>query len=199
MKKVLLIFVFLLAISITNVFSFAETKTIIATGGFDVPNIWSFERYSDENVLYLTEVPFNITEERIRKQSTHVMADGREYDDGKNDIGMLCRTNLNVTWYLKIHTTPSNSPLITLANIQYYLGQPWNRTLNKPADGEVVGGAAWHSIPTSSTAIYKAGSTDLSNMPYGTLCLFSFAINPSKLKPTEIYNCTIHYTLTATP
>ncbi len=199
MKKVLLIFVFLLAITVANICSFAETKTVIAQGSLDVSNIWSFEYYIDDNVLYTTDIPFNITEERIRTQGTHVMADGREYYDGKNDVGILCRTNLNVMWHLKIHATPSDTPLVTLGNIQYYLGQPWNRTLNMPADGEVVGGAAWYSIPTSSTVIYKAGSTDLSNLPYGTLCLFSFAINPGKLSPTEAYNCTIHYTLTTTP
>lgn len=192
MKKVLLIFIFLLAITVANICSFAETKTIIAQGSLDVPNIWSFQYYFDDNVLYSTEVPFT----NMDPTSSHVMADGREYYDGKNDVGILCRTNLNVMWHLKIHATPSDTPLVTLGNIQYYLGQPWNRTLERPADGEVIGGAAWHSIPTSSTAIYKAGSTDLSNLPYGTLCLFSFAINPGKLSPTEVYNCTIHYTLT---
>ena len=193
MKKAALILIFLLAVSIAGVFSFAETDTIIASGSFEVPNIWSLEFYTDQNVLYTTSVPFT----RMDPTDNWVESDGREASSGKSDIGLLCRTNLGDTWHMKIQG--SVSPLITVGKLKYGLWQPWNRTMNQPSDGTITVGEGWHDMPTASTAVYTAGHYDESNLPYGTLCMFSFAIDPGRLDPTQTYNCTIQFTLTTTP
>lgn len=196
MKRILLTALFLLAINVGGISAFAETQTIWATGSFDVSDIFSLEFYTEPNkVLYSTAVPFT----DMLPTTTHALADYRVPYDGKSDVGLVCRTNFGASWYLKIHASPPDSPLITIGNIKYYLGQPWNRTLSKLADGEITGGAAWHNIPPSSSVIYTAGPTDLINTPWGTLCTFSFAIDPSRLTPDQIYNCAIQFTFTTSP
>ena len=193
MNKALLIFIFLLSVNIVGVCSFADTDTVIANGGFNVPNIWSLEFYTDQNVLYTTNVPFT----RMDPTDSWVESDGREASSGKSDIGLLCRTNLATPWYMKIQG--SAGQLITLGKLKYGLWQPWNRTLGQPSDGTIAGGAGWHDMPTASTAVYTAGSYDENNLPLGTLCMFSFAIDPGRLDPTEIYNSIIQFTLTTVP
>ncbi len=193
MKKVLLIFIFLLAISITNVFLFAETKTIIASGGFDVSNTWSLEfPTDDQNILYTTMVPFT----GMDPTDNWVESDGREASPGKSDVGLVCTTNRNTTWYMKIKG--SQDPLISVGKLKYDLWQPWNRTMNQPSDGEITGGTGWHDMPTSATMVYTSGPLESINTPDGTLCMFSFAIDPGRLDPTQTYNCTIQFTLTTT-
>ena len=119
MKKTLLIFTFILALSTKAVLSFADTNIVIAGGDFDVPDIWSLEFYTDENVLYTTSVPFT----RVDPRDSWVESDGREANPGKSDIGLLCRTNLDTTWYMKMQG--SEGELITLGKLKYGLWQPY--------------------------------------------------------------------------
>ena len=194
MKRILLTAVFLLAITAGGISSFAETRTVWATGSFDVPNVWSLESYTDPKVLYTTEVPFT----NMDPTSTWVESDGRMQDSGKMDIGLLCRTNLGETWYMKIQG--SAGALVSIAGLKYGMWQPWDRTLNQPSDGEIAGGAGWHDMPTSPTIIYTAGINDENNTPFGTQCAFNFVIsNAGKLDPSQVYNCAIQFTFTTTP
>jgi hypothetical protein len=202
MKRLLIIFIFLFSVNVFNISSSAETKTVMAAGTFEVSNTFALEFYDNEpgKYLYTTGVPFlNIAD----PSQTFVQADGRVPYDGKNDVGLLCRTNLGEIWYLKIQASPAASPLITVANIKHYLGQPWNRSYGPgewdgaPADGTLTTDPPeWVNISSTPTTIYTAGPNDFDNLPGGTLCSFSFAINPSMLDPGQPHYCTIGYTLT---
>ena len=194
MKKIFLITILLLAIIFLNPASFAETKTIIASGSFSAINIWGIEFYLDSKILYTTMIPFTqITD----PSKTWAESDGRTLNSAKSDIGLLCRTNLGGPWYMKIEGAASE--LISVGQLKYGLWQPWNRTRNEFSDGEITGGADWHDMPTSAAVIYTAGPLELINTPYGTLLTFSFAINPSNLRPLQTYNCAIQYTMAASP
>jgi len=195
MKKII---VFVTAIGIMLVasqLSHGETKMVTASGSATADIIFSLEFYQDANVFFTTSIPFT----SMDALSTHVMADGRQSGDGKNDTGLLCRTNTGQTWYFKVGATftPSN-----LQNkLKYYFGRPWNRSYNPPwggasADGTLVTNPPeWVNLPAATSAVYIAGPHDLSNLPGGTLCLFSFAIDASALDATVVYNSTITYTL----
>jgi len=181
----------LLFFSTYNVYP--ETVTVQATGIFAVSEIFGIEFYTDSNVLYSNNVPFT----NMDALETFVYPDGRSSGDGKSDNGIVCKSNVGSTWYLKLHGEPT-APF-TLAKIYYYLSQPWNRTEGATADGQLAQGSAWYNLPSSSTVVYTAGTLDKMNTPDGTLCMFSFAINPSGLKSGTTYSCTVIYTLTVTP
>ena len=187
-------FVVLLLVSLMAAPSFAETVMVLANGAFDVPDIFTLEFYDREpnKYLYTTAVPFT----NMDPTQTWVMADQRKANDGKNDLGLLCKSNLGEIWYLKIHGSPNN---FFLGKIKYGLWRPWNMKLGQPADGILNEG--WQALPATASTVYTAGPGDLSNLgaewwQQGTLCGFSFSIDPSKLDPTRIHQCTVQFTLT---
>ena len=192
------IFVFLLVVSLWCASSFAETAMVMATGTFQVSDIFTMEFYDREPDKYLyttTNIPFGTMDPR----KTFVQAEGRQSNDGKNDLGLLCKTNLGEVWYLKIQGSPDD---FFLSKIKYGFWRPWNMKLGQPADGTLSEG--WHPLPSDFTTVYTAGTNDLSNLgeqwwQEGTLCGFSFAIDPSRLDPTQIYHSTIQFTMAATP
>lgn len=194
-KKTSVIACLTIIVSLSFLSESGHSQPIILNGGgeFDVGDTFSLEFYNDANVLYNTSIPFTNMDPTL----TWVQADGRSGGDGKSDVGLVCISNMGTTWYLKIHAQPT-APF-TLSQIYYYLGQPWNRTLSQTADGQLAQPANWYNLPGSSTVLYTAGPSDLTNTPSGTLCMFSFAINPSKLAAFQTYNCTITYTLTMVP
>lgn len=192
MKKILIfIFSLVVIVSLGKISSFAETATVIASGALEVPNIVTMELYTEgaSKYLYTTNVPFT----NMDPTKTRVMADGRAEGDNKNDLGLLCKTNLEEVWYLKIQGSPND---FFLSKIKYGFWRPWNMKLNQPADGTLSEG--WHPLPGDVTTIYTAGNNDLNNIQ-GTLCGFSFVIDPSRLDSTQTYHCTVQFTMTTTP
>lgn len=192
MKTIPAIFIVLVNLCIGTL-GFADTTTTQGTGTFDVQQVFSLAFYTDANVLYSSNIPFT----SMDSTKTWVYADNRRESDGKSDTALTCLSNLGVTWYLKI--SAQANPPFTLDKIFYYFGQPWNRTTSSTADGSLARPASWYNLPASSTVIYIAGNNDKINTPYGTLCSFSFAVNPSKLAANTLYTCTITYTLTTSP
>ncbi len=193
MKKIL-IFIFLLAVSLRSAPSFAETVTVMAGGALEVSEIFSIEFYTQEpnKYLYTTNIPFT----DMDPTKALVMADGRAEGDNKNDVGLLCKTNLGEEWYLKIQGSPND---FFLSKIKYGFWRPWNMKLGQPADGILSEG--WHPLPAEVTTIYTAGNNDLNNLgnevwQQGTLCGFSFAIDPNGLSPKQNYHCTVQFTMT---
>ncbi len=196
MKRIL-IFTFLLVAGLWPASSFADTAMVMANGTFDVPDIFTLEFYDREpdKYLYTTNIPFT----NMDPTKTWVAADERAANDQKNDLGLLCKSNLGEVWYLKIQGSPND---FFLSKIKYGLWRPWNMKLGQPADGTLNEG--WYPLPPSSTGVYTAGVGDLSNLgeewwQQGTLCGFSLAIDPSRLDPTQIYHTTIQFTMTTTP
>src|SRR3989338_3541759 len=147
----------------------AETITQVATMQAAVPNIFSIEFYTDSNVLNGTE---GFTFTNIDPTKSFVYPDGRSEGDGKADTGILCKTNMNQTWYLKMNASTTST--FDLANFKYYLSQPWDRNRAAQADGQLANSPDWYSAPTSSTTVYTAGNFDKVNLPFGTLATFSF-------------------------
>jgi len=127
---------------------------------------------------------------------TFCYSDGRSSGDGKSDSGVVCKTNMNVPWYLKMSATTASS--FNIANFKYYMGQPWNRTRSASADGTLAKTPNWYSSPTSPTTMYSSGLYDNNNLPDGTLATFSFAINPAGLISSINYVIDITYTLSST-
>ncbi|MFC1631342.1 hypothetical protein ACFL1I_00095 [Candidatus Omnitrophota bacterium] len=192
MKKNLII-LFLLWVSLAPRVCFAETVSVTASSAFSVAEVFTLEFYDREpgKYLYSTEIPFT----NMDPSKTWVLADGRREGDGKNDLGLLCSTNLGETWYLKIHGSPNN---VFLSKIQYGLWRPWNLNAGAAANGNLNEG--WIPLPAAAVTVYSAGSNDLNNLgpeaQQGTLCGFSFAVDPSRLDPKTVHRCTIQFTLT---
>ncbi|MBI5144378.1 MAG: hypothetical protein HZA30_04860 [Candidatus Omnitrophica bacterium] len=173
----------------------ADTVTTTATMQAAVSDVFSMDFYTDAKVLYTTNIPFT----NIDPTKSMCYADGRQEYDGKADTGVVCRSNLNTTWYLKMSATAVSSPPFPMANFKYYMGQPWNRTLNVSADGTLSNAPDWYPAPTSPVVMYTAGTNDKSNLPYGTLATLSFSVNPEGLTSGYTYTISINYTLTVTP
>lgn len=171
--------------------SFADTATQVGTMEVGVNSWFLIEFYTNEpaKYLYTTNVPFHITD----PTSSLCYADGRAAYDGKNDVGVVCSSNIGTTWYLKISAAATSSPAFPLANLKFYLGQPWNRDWGEPADGALAY-TGWTAIPASPAAVYTSGLNDTVNAPLGTLCGFSFAINPDGLYGGQTYSVEITYT-----
>lgn len=172
----------------------AETVTVIAGGALDVPEIFTIEFYTQEpnKYLYTTNIPFT----DMDPTKTWVVADGRAEGDGKNDLGLLCKTNFGQEWYLKIKGSPND---FFLSKVKYGFWRPWNMKLGQPANGTLSEG--WYPLPAVVTTIYTAGNNDLNNLgneawQQGTLCGFSFAIDPSRLDPKQTYQCAVQFTMT---
>ncbi|NQU95613.1 MAG: hypothetical protein HQ549_05230 [Candidatus Omnitrophica bacterium] len=197
MKKIFLITTLLLTVtaaSFVGQSSFAETRTVIAAGSFDVSNIFMMEFYTGEpsKYLYTTQVSFT----NMDPTKTWVQADNRSQGDGNNDIGLLCKSNLGETWYLKIQGSPGG---FFLEQVKYGFWRPWNMRYGQSSNGALIEG--WQPLPTSPARIFTAGANDLNNMgaetwQQGTLCGFSFAINPSQLDANNNYACQIQFTMT---
>ena len=196
MKKIIVSIAVLSIILAASPLLHGETKMVTAGGSATAEVIFSLEFYQDANVLYTTSIPFT----NMDATSTHVMADGRQSGDGKNDTGLLCRTNTGKTWYFKVGG--NYKPPLPAGKVKYYFGRPWNRSFNPPWGGASADGMLqtdppqWVNLPAATNAIYIAGPHDLSNLPGGTLCMFSFAMDPTGLDATIAYTCTITYTLT---
>ncbi len=172
----------------------AETVTQTATMETTVTSIFSIEFYQDANVLYTTNIPFT----NIDPAKSLCYADGRSDGDGKSDTGVLCSSNLDVTWYLKMDASTS-TPSFPMANFKYYLGQPWDRNTNSPADGTLAQPPNWYSVPTAATVIYTAGNLDKNNSAYGTLATLSYAVTPQNLYSGVSYIINITFTLATSP
>ena len=172
----------------------ADIATVTATMQAAVSDVFSIEFYTDANVLYSTNIPFT----NIDPTKSLCYADSRREYDGKSDTGVVCKSNLNVTWYLKMGATTS-TPTFPMANFKYYMGQPWNRNTGQQADGTLAQTPNWYSIPTAPTVVYTSGDLDKSNLPYGALATLSFAIDPRNLYSGVSYIINISYTLATAP
>ncbi len=170
--------------------SFGAEATLTSTLSASLQSVFSGEFYTDENVVYSDAVPFS----EIDPTKTMVYPDGRTEDDGKSDTAIICRSNMGVVWYLKLHLTP-NAPL-TAEKVKYYISQPWNRNTGDRADGSLGNAEDWIPFNITPTTVYSAGATDQSNLPFGTLVTFSFSLLPQGLEYGQVYTASISYTLT---
>ncbi len=173
----------------------AASTSQIATMGATVNNIFSLEFYKDANVLHGEE---GVTFTNIDLTKTFIYPDGRSSGDGKSDTGVVCKSNMNTTWYLKMNASTASN--FNLVNFKYYIGQPWNRNTGVQADGQLARSPAWYSIPTNTTTAYTCGTGDRNNTPFGTLTTLSFVIDSTAgLVVGGAYDINISYTLSATP
>ena len=172
--------------------SSAETITQIAIMDAGAISFFSIEFYKDDKVLHGSE---GITFTNLDTTQSWCLPDGRASGDGKSDTGVICRTNMNLLWYLKLSASTASSGF-NLANFKYYIGQPWNRKLGTSADGSLAKSPGWYSIPGAPTTVYTAGTQDKNNYEPGTLATFSYAIYPEGMTGGSTYVINITYTLT---
>ncbi|MFH1997058.1 MAG: hypothetical protein ABIJ27_08755 [Candidatus Omnitrophota bacterium] len=170
----------------------ADESSLPGTMDAGAESVFSIEFYTDANVLHGAE---GFSFSNINPTLSFVQADGRSSGDGKSDNGVVVKSNLGQTWYLKMSV--SNSTGFNLANFKYYMGRPWNRTLGIPADGTLPA-PDWCSVPTISTTVYTAGPNDRSNLVWGTLATYSYAINPMGMRSGVVYVMNITYTISLT-
>lgn len=173
----------------------ADTVTQIGTMEGGVYDIFTLEFYTDANVLYSTSLPFT----NIDPARSLCYPDGRAEYDGKSDIGLICSTNMNTQWYLKMGATSIGAVQFPMENFKYYMSMPWDRNLGQPSSGTLAHSPAWYSISTSPDILYTSGANDLNNLPFGTLATMSFAISPSGLPAGARYTIRIDFTFTTAP
>lgn len=113
----------------------------------------------------------------------------------KPDIGVICTSNENTTWYLKAEATG------TLAGkLLFYLPQPTvggALTTGTLATATPGAGQQWPVIPTTKSTLYTSGN-DKVNTPNGTYCGMSIGINGGGLAPGTGVTGTVTFTLTQT-
>lgn len=175
----------------TNVFAADTSKT--TTIGIAIQNIFSIEFYTDQNVVYRDAVPFT----NVDPNKTIVYPDGRAEFDGKSDVGIICKSNAGAAWYLKLHVI--TNPPLTPEKLRYYVSQPYYRNTGGLAGGSLTRTPAWYPFSNTPTTIYTAGVNDQTNLPFGTLTTFNFALDPSGLKAGEAYSAVVVYTFSTTP
>jgi len=188
------IFAVLLILFFSNMISsFADTVSEFGTMDAGAESVFSIEFYQDANVLYGGQtIPFT----DVDPNKTFVESDGRTLDGSKSDTGVVVRTNLNQPWDLKMQVTTSSS--FDLQNFKFYMGRPWHRTLNQPADGTLGYPETWNIVPTTPTMVYLSGPNDMNNLVYGTLATMSFALFPAGMVAGNVYTMTITYTIALT-
>jgi hypothetical protein len=158
-----------------------------------IQRIFSLEFYTDENVLYSGTVPFS----NVDPTKPLVYPNGREENDGKSDVGAVCRSNSGSTWYLKLHLLAAHG--LAPENLKYYIDQPYNRNTSARTDGALAQPPNWYPFRPTAFTVYTAGDSDKSNLPFGTLLTFSYALNPAGLEAGKSYSAAITYTMTTTP
>jgi len=154
-----------------------------------------FYQPDGEHILYSATVPFS----KFDPSATFALPDGRAPYDGKSDVGVYCMSNDPVTWYLKMSITAGTIPD---GKLKYYLSQPtkWDGTQSVTTNGTIFPDPPeWTAIPKGTTkTIYRSGSNDTINSPFGTLATLNFQLDPSGLNAETTYSATITYTMTTT-
>lgn len=173
----------------------AETVNIMGTMQASVSDVFSIRFYTDANVLYSTNLPFT----NIDPTRSMCYVDTRSAGDGKSDTGIMCESNLGVTWYLKMSVTTTSMPAFPLQNFKFYMDKPWSNLLQGPSNGSLGYPVGWNPVPTSASVIYASGQADENNAGFGTLATLSFAINPQGLSSGVNYRMSVTYTLTTSP
>lgn len=158
-----------------------------------IQQAFSIQFYTDSNVVYSTTVPFS----SIDPSQSMVYPDGRKVNDGKSDVGIICLSNAGKTWYLKLSVQTTAS--LTADKMRYYMDQPYNRNTGGRADGTLSQPARWYPLSSTPTTVYSSGAQDQSNLPFGTLVTFNYALDPSGLEAGQAYSAVITYTLTTAP
>jgi hypothetical protein len=117
------------------------------------------------------------------------------HQDGRSDIGVICRTNNNTNWYFRFGTSSTG-----LQNrVKYYMAMPINRNTSTYSNGTLANatpasGSDWPKIG-SSTLAYTSGTQDRINTPYGTGVYFDLAFDPSGLAANTSASGTLTYTM----
>jgi hypothetical protein len=173
--------------------AYAADNNQVVNLSISVQNIFSMEFYTDQNVVFSGTVPFT----NVDPSKTLVYPDGRKENDGKSDVGILCKSNLGAPWVLKLQLTPA----IGLApeKVKYYMDQPYNRNTGQRADGTLSKSTNWYPMSSNPISVYSSGYLDQSNLPFGTLAVFSYALDPTGLDAGKTYNAVVTYTMTTTP
>lgn len=186
---------FIAAVAVFSIYQQTAATETSKTSNINilVQNVLSTEFYVDEKVVYSDVVPFT----NVDPNKSMVYADGRLENDGKSDTGIVCKSNAGVNWQFKLHAIPT--PPLTADKLKYYVSQPYNRNTGGLADGTLARSAWWYAFSSTPTTIYSSGFHDTSNLPFGTLITFNFALDPSGLNAGQAYSLAVIYTFTTTP
>ncbi len=99
--------------------------------------------------------------------------------DAPSDVGVLCFSNTDEDWGLKIHMV---STTVASNNFVVYLSDP-TKIATYRNTGESLGGGqkneGWHPLWKAGEIIYKTDSNHKNTPPWGTLLTFTYAIIPS--------------------
>ena len=195
MRKIMLSLVLALSVIFAATSAFAATVTGASQATVTVGQEFSAEFFNDSSVLYPTGGP--VTWTGVDPTSNLVKADGDHTD--ASDVGLVCKSNIGDTWYVKIHETSATLD----GKLKFYLPIPVNRNTGGDADGSLAyttpaDGEDWPVIPGSADVVYTSGANDTISTPFGTLLAFTFAVNPEGLAAGSSHSATITYTMTTT-
>lgn len=177
--------------------NFALDKSVSTTASVTIGGAFtaSFKEPDGTHIMYSGTVPFT----NIDPTKSYALPDQRSADDNKSDIGIVCVSADGKPWSLQIGINGGNLPDNSL---KYYVSQPyiWTGSDSIQTNGTVIPDPpAWTPIPTgTSTAIYKSGTNDSNNTPFGTLITISFQLDPTGLK-SGAYTATVVYTMSSLP
>ena len=147
------------------------------------------------HIVYDRLVPFT----GVDPTKDFILPDTRAVNDGKSDIGIYCKSSLNIPWFIKIGITGGNLPADKL---KFYMGQPtvWNGSASITTDGAVTPNPPdWTAIPKGTNmTIYQSGSNDTVNTPFGTLATINFQLDPEGILGGS-YTAIVTYTMTTSP
>jgi len=165
----------------------------VSNVSISIQHVFAIEFYTDQNVLYSNVVPFT----DVDPSKSIVYPDNRRENDGRSDVGVVCKSNLGGAWFLKIQLRPTGN--FEPERLKYYVDQPYNRNTGQRADGALARSANWYPFSLNPTTVYIAGAADQSNLPFGTLATFSYSLNPAGLDAGKAYSAAITYTMTTSP
>lgn len=173
--------------------SWADESSTVTTIAISLQHVFSMEFYTDTNVISSNALAFT----NVDPNKSMAYPEGRTENDGKSDIGIVCKSNAGTLWYFKVQLRPN--PDLPADKVKYFVDQPYNRNTGGRADGALAQDVKWHPFSETPTTIYTSGVTDQSNLPYGTLITLSYALDPVGLDTNKSYSAVVTYTMTTVP
>ena len=199
MVKKLIAICFLVAVMLVAQNAYSADSSVTSTVTATVSSVFSASFFNDAtSMVYPTGGPLMWTNVNPA-EGTIIKPDGNH--TGKSTLGVVCLSNINATWCLKVGVTSATLQ----GKMKYYMSQPVDRNTGGLASGGLgngtpADGADWPLIGTTAapTKVYTSGTGDKNNAPYGTLCSLTLGLNPTGLATGVSHTGTVTYTMTTT-
>ena len=193
--------------------AFAEQDTVVTNTSFDVPSVFDIAFYSDPATIRYGDGQIVFPAYDPASNMTMVLTSGWADNDGKSDVGVVVRTNIDKDWALKIRLSSATEGFQDTNLAIYEPDRVYNRNYTGAASERNTGiTKQWYISSTTDKTIYTGTGSDRNTAPFGMLAPFSFAVLPTgKAMPSgqsqigygnilgaKIYSFAVTYTATTT-